>query len=221
MARSWRRWCLTLLGGFLLATTARPAEAQPQVVKGNFSVVLFSALRNTSIGTDNVISEVVGIAINDFPTPSAGSAQVYVFDPVLGIVSRSSSTLGPSFTQRPQTLGKQGSVSFGFTIQHVEYDRLDGIALNNLVGIHAVGTFLGQPRSVDSSAAITLAADIAARSGTIAVAGKLDPPVVVPIIRSSVVASWDYLDLKAGQVNDEVHTTGSAQATGVGDLGVH
>lgn len=59
-------------------------------------------------------------------TPSGGFT--YTFDPVLGTLTRSSESFGPSFSERALTSGR-GKVSVGFGYQHAAYDTFEGLNL--------------------------------------------------------------------------------------------
>ncbi len=67
----------------------------------------------------------------DFPAVSTSPGFTYRYDPKLEVFERSTTTLGPVFVERPQTLGR-GKVDIGFSYLYVDFARLDGHDLDGL-----------------------------------------------------------------------------------------
>ncbi|HTI36397.1 MAG TPA: hypothetical protein VL484_02465 [Vicinamibacterales bacterium] len=66
----------------------------------------------------------------NFPLGSSSGGFTYTFDPSTGAYIRSSSSFGPSFTERALTLGRRRA-SFGMNYQHTTFSSFGGEDLHN------------------------------------------------------------------------------------------
>ncbi len=132
------------------------------------------------------------IATEIQPRPIASSAGgvTYKFDPVSGTYTETSTTLGPIFAERPQTLGK-GKFSAGISFSYNSYDRLEGNDLDSFSQLAAHSSdVVGNPNIRESfeldSIAITsdININVAAIvfSGTYGVTDQLDLGISIPLV---------------------------------------
>jgi hypothetical protein len=123
------------------------------------------------------LATAIEIATSPFGTSSGGF--VFKLDPSTGLLARTTTTFGPSFTDRALTSG-EGQVSVGATFSSTTYDKLSGMDLSRLP--------VGSVTSSSSALARTGTADFAlssktvAMSGTVGVSKNLDVGVVVPLV---------------------------------------
>lgn len=132
------------------------------------------------------------IATEIQPQPMASSAggATYKFDPVTGTYTETSTTLGPIFSERPQTLGKgrfSTAVSFSFN----SYETLEGNDLGSLMQVaRNRSNIIGNPNVRESFELDTIQIttdieiDVGAFvfSGTYGVTDQLDVGIAVPLI---------------------------------------
>ena len=75
--------------------------------------------------TPLVINQSIISQLPTFPIGSSSGSLTYSFDAALGAFTRSSESFGPSFAERPLTIGKR-KFSFGLNFQHSGYDTFEG-----------------------------------------------------------------------------------------------
>jgi hypothetical protein len=68
--------------------------------------------------------------LSTFPSGTSSGGFTYKLDSSTGAFTPASASFGPSFAERPLTIGR-GKVSLGFNYQHVKYDSFEGNDLNN------------------------------------------------------------------------------------------
>jgi hypothetical protein len=121
------------------------------------------------------------IATAPFGTSSGGF--VFKLDPSTGILTRTTTTFGPSFSERASTSG-EGQVSVGATFSSTSYDKLTDLPLDNLqLGVTGATTAL---RTFNGSANLDLSSKTVAISSTIGVTENFDVGVVVPLISTKL-----------------------------------
>ncbi len=122
----------------------------------------------------------------------------YAFDAALGSFTRSSESFGPSFAERPLTIGR-GKFSFGFNVQHSSYDSFEGKDLEGgemkfymspqqllSGGQSAAEQFLEPPFEGDLTEvglAMDLKTDMFSFFGNYGLTDRLDLGFAVPIVR--------------------------------------
>ena len=104
---------------------------------GNYRVAHSSAL-------SGAISANVAVALSVIPFASPTSGVILKKDPATGALLPSSSSLGPIFTQRAETVGK-GSWYIGFTQQNFHFSEINGQKLNGLSLLYSGGDASGIP----------------------------------------------------------------------------
>ena len=86
---------------------------------------------NQSLATLSLLVKQVAASAADFPAISTVPGFTYQFNTQLQVFERSSSSLGPVFVERPETIGR-GKVDFGFSYLFIDFDELDGKNLDSL-----------------------------------------------------------------------------------------
>ena len=117
------------------------------------------------------------IATQPFGTSSGGF--VFKLDPATGLLARTSTTFGPSFTERALTAG-EGNVSIGATFSGTTYDKISDFSLSRLPLLS--GTAPTAAGSRTGTADLNLSSRTLALSGTVGVTDTLDIGVVVPLV---------------------------------------
>ena len=132
------------------------------------------------------------------PIISPASGFTYKYDPSAGAFERSTTTFGPIYTERAETIG-EGKFYFGVTYQRFRFDKLDGINLKNIPSVfsHIPDTGPGgrpEPYEADviqgaNNAALKM--DQTMFFGTVGVTNRLDVSLAVPIVSVRMDASSD------------------------------
>ena len=84
-----------------------------------------------SLETLGLLVKQMAASAADFPAISTAPGFTYQFNTQLQVFERSSSSLGPVFVERPETLGR-GKVDFGFSYLFIDFDELNGKNLDHL-----------------------------------------------------------------------------------------
>lgn len=72
-----------------------------------------------------LINDAIIAQLATYPIGSSSGSMTYDFDAALGSFTRSSESFGPSFAERPLTIGRR-KFAFGFNVQHSGYDSFEG-----------------------------------------------------------------------------------------------
>ena len=206
----------------LLVTAARPASAQQSVTD-----VLTVLLTNRSIPTgDFVRDEQAAIDTRDIlarflvlesatvPISSSSGGFTYRLDPGLGTVVRSSDSFGPFFAERSLTSGR-GQASFGVGYRTATFDNIDGRDLRDGSLVSTASSLRGEAAPFDiETVSLRIRTDTMTVTGNYGVTDRLDIGGALPFVR---------VDLEGQRVDTYrgsrlVQATGSASASGLGDL---
>jgi len=166
----------------LMLAYASPAWAQkvtvveeltPRQVLGQ----LMGPLGARPVGEAIALGTALEIATAPFGTSSGGF--VFKLDPSTGLLARTTTTFGPSFTERALTSG-EGQVSTGASFSSTTYDKLGAFALPRLpVGsVTAASATASQTGTAD----LQISSKTLALSGTVGVTENFDIGVVVPMV---------------------------------------
>lgn len=220
MPRHPRRLALLLAAGALLA--AGPASAEQSL-----SEVLTFLLTNRSIPTADFVRDeraavetrdtVARFLILDLATlpvsPSSGGF-TYRLDPALGTVVRSSDSFGPFFTERSLTSGR-GRTSFGFGYRSTTFDNIDGRDLRDGTLVSTASILRGEPAPFDvETVTLRIRTDTMTLTGNYGVSDRFDIGGAIPVVRVNL--EGQRVDTYRGR--DLVQATGSASASGLGDV---
>jgi hypothetical protein len=132
------------------------------------------------------------------PIISPASGFTYKYDPNAGAFERSTTTFGPIYTERAETIG-EGKFYFGVSYQRFRFDKLDGINLKNIPSVfsHVKDTGPGgkaEPYEADviqASNNATLKMDQTMFFGTVGLTNRIDVSLAVPIVSVRMEASSD------------------------------
>jgi hypothetical protein len=173
-------------------------------------VQLTNPLSGRPTGEAIGLTTALEIATAPFGTSSGGF--VFKLDPSTGLMARTTTTFGPSFTERALTAGA-GQVSMGATFSATTYDELSGMDLSRLpVGSTSASSALV---SRTGTADFQLTSKTLAISGTVGVSENLDVGVVVPLV-SLKFTGTSALVRGDGVVTRLAETTGVF--SGIGDI---
>src|SRR5689334_9569829 len=125
MARTTRH---AFMAGVCMAMLALSPEAGAQ---GTAREAVLALIPGTSRAEVDAVATTVVAQIASVPIGSSSGGFTYVHDERTGEVSLKATTFGPSFAERPITLGKAGAFTFGMTYQRTSFRTLDGVNLRN------------------------------------------------------------------------------------------
>jgi hypothetical protein len=187
----------------------------------------------------------IGLSVSNTPISSSSSGTTFKF--VGGVPVKTSTSAGPIFAERSQTLGR-GRWFVGLGLTQMNFQRLRGVPLNALsfnythqdVGDSATGAgidTLGSPAFENDFINVKMAIDInllvASLALTYGLVDGVDVGVTVPFVRTSihgnsvaqiVPAGGAIVHYFAGSATDPVLTAVSSAdgvASGIGDLEGH
>lgn len=132
------------------------------------------------------------------PIISPASGFTYKYDSGTGAFQRSTTTFGPIYTERAETIGR-GKVYFGVSYQRFRFDKLDGIDLHKIPSVFSHVPDTGprgtsEPYEADviqASNNATLNMDQTVLFGTVGVTDRIDVSLAVPIVSVRMGASSD------------------------------
>ena len=84
------------------------------------------ALREAGLQINNAILT----QLTSYPVTSSAGGFTFEFDPALGVLTRSTESFGPIFSERAETIGK-GKWNFGFKFLRFDFDSIDSLDLKN------------------------------------------------------------------------------------------
>ena len=196
----------------------------PSLAEGNDAVIAF-------------LTDAIGRAASSVPLGATSSGATFTF--VGGLPVATSTSAGPIFNERAQTLGR-GRFFMGASVTGIEFTSLNGAPLSNLQlnFQHQDGDptdDLGDPVFENDVMALELAMDVSVLVATVAmtygVTDFLDIGVAVPIVRTSVRGRSDAQILPFGGPSAIHHFAGDAStpvlraaasmegsASGIGDV---
>jgi hypothetical protein len=152
MARTTRHTFTAAVGTAMLALSLDAAA------QGTAREAVLTLIPGTSRAEVDAVATTVVAQIASVPIGSSSGGFTYVHDERTGEVSLKTTTFGPSFAERPITLGKAGAFTFGMTYQRTSFHTLDGVDLRNgdlradiRVDGRPVSTIFSSTLEVDSS----------------------------------------------------------------------
>jgi len=187
----------------------------------------------------------IGLSVSNTPISSSSSGTTFKL--VGGVPVKTSTSAGPIFGERAQTLGR-GRWFVGLGLTQMNFERLRGVPLNGItfnythqdVGDTATGAgidTLGSPAFENDFINVKMALDVnllvASLSMTYGLVDGIDVGVTVPFVRTSihgnsvaqvVPAGGAILHYFSGSAQDPVLTAVSSAdgaATGIGDVEGH
>ncbi|MBZ5623911.1 MAG: hypothetical protein LAQ69_35185 [Acidobacteriia bacterium] len=145
---------------------------------------------------NSAISSSIGLALSLIPVASPTSAVILKTDPATGAELPASSTLGPVFTERAETIGK-GKFFIGVSHQDFHFTSIDGQNLNGLSILYkggdksafqnGAGQTTTQPATFNLGLDVRLSQDLAFL--TYGLSNRVDLSVGLPLVHSAVAAT--------------------------------
>ena len=147
---------------------------------------------------NQTLSTAIATQLAILPIISPASGFTYKYDSAAGAFVRSSSSFGPIYTERAETIGR-GKLSFGLSYQRFRFGSVDGIDLHKIPAVfsHIPGTGPGgvaEPYEADviqTTNHIQLNIDQTLLYGTVGITDRLDVSVAIPIESVRMGASSD------------------------------
>jgi len=181
----------SLLSVYAYRSTFGTAPTEPISTPSNYAVANTSAL-------SSVLSANIAVALSEIPLESPTSGVILRTDPATGAELPVSSTLGPIFTQRAETIGK-GKFYIGFTHQNYHFTSLDGRSLNGLTVLYGGGdpSAIENPNTQKAAntapATFNLGLDVRLSQDsafvTYGATSRFDISVGVPVIHAAVAST--------------------------------
>ena len=162
-----------------------------------FSLDIINAPNNYSVANaaalSSALSTNIALALSVTPVESPTSGVILKTDPATGAALPVSSTLGPIFTKRAETIGK-GKFYIGFTHQDYHFTSFNGQSLNGLQVLYTGGDQSGIPGANGTAPAtfnlgmdVRISQDVAFL--TYGVTNRFDVSVGLPTVHSSVAST--------------------------------
>lgn len=148
----------------------------------------------TPTALNSAISSSIGVALSLIPVASPTSAVILKKDPATGAELPVSRTLGSVFTERAETIGKNGFF-IGVSHQDLHFGSISGQNLNGLTVLYkggdqsAIGANNGktQPATFNLGLDVRLSQDLAVL--TYGVTNRLDLSVGLPMVHAAVAST--------------------------------
>lgn len=172
-----------------LLALATPAFAQkvtavPDLTGQQVLVQLSNAATTRPVGEAIALTTALEIATEPFGTSSGGF--IFKLDPSTGLQARTTTTFGPSFTERALTSG-EGQVSVGATFSSTSFNKISDLSLKSLPLASMASTNPALARTATANLGLT--ARTVAISSTMGVTDNVDIGVVVPLVTVKIDGS--------------------------------
>jgi len=161
-----------------------------------FSLDIINTPNNYGIANaaalSSAISTNIALALSVTPVESPTSGVILKTDPATGAALPVSSTLGPIFTKRAETIGK-GKFYIGFTHQDYHFNSFNGQSLNGLSLLYPGGDPSGIPGANGTApATVNLGLDVSVAQDvtflTYGVTNRFDVSVGLPAVHAAVAS---------------------------------
>jgi hypothetical protein len=147
---------------------------------------------NQSLGT------AIATQLAILPIISPASGFTYKYNSAVGAFERSTTTFGPIYTERAETIGR-GTVYFGVSYQRFRFDKLDGIDLRKVPAVftHVPDTGPGgssptyEADVIQSTNDVSFHMDQTMFYGTVGLTDRIDLSVAVPVVSVRMGAGSD------------------------------
>ncbi len=138
---------------------------------------------------NQTVSSAIATQLTLQPIISPSSGFTYKYDSASGAFVRTTTSLGPVYTERAETIGR-GNMSFGVSYQRFRFSKLDGIDLHQVPAVfsHVPDTGPGgSPETYEADVISTvnnidLKMDQTLIFGTVGITDRLDVSLAVPIV---------------------------------------
>jgi hypothetical protein len=133
--------------------------------------------------------------LSSFPLASSGGGFTYRFDPELGVLTRTTDSFGPIYTERADTVGK-GRFNFGVNYSAFTFDKIDNLSLRDgdlrLVFTHqpiANPPLFFEGDVITSDLRLKITTNITAFVFTYGVTDQFDLGLAVPLVNVDLKAT--------------------------------
>jgi hypothetical protein len=205
-----------------VATIAAPSASAQSVTD-----VLTFLVTNQSVATGSVqqdrdaaqatsvtISRAIAASLATLPVTSSSGAFVYRLNPTLGTVERATQSLGPFFTERAPSAGRN-QASFGLTLQQLHFTSLDGRSLRDGSLVTTANKFTDEAAPFDvDQLTLNIDASVATLYANVGVTDRLDVGIAAPFV--ALTLDGTRVDTYRGRAFTQA--TASARAVGLADL---
>ena len=145
---------------------------------------------------NQTLSTAIATQLTILPLISPSSGFTYKYDSAAGAFVRSTTSFGPIYTERAETIGR-GKVYFGVSYQRFRFSTLDGLNLHALPAVfsHVPDTGPGgapEPYEADVISTVNnvdLKMDQTMLFGTVGITDRIDVSVAIPIVSVSMAGS--------------------------------
>jgi hypothetical protein len=149
------------------------------------------------VQVNNAVNSSIATALGVIPLASPASGVIFQTDPVTGVDLPATSTLGPIFTERGETIGRH-KLYIGVSHQDFHFTSLNGQSLNSLQVLSKGGSASGienlagngnltsYPATFDIGMDVRLSQDIA--FVTYGITDRIDVSVGLPLVHAAVAA---------------------------------
>ena len=193
---------------WIVALGAPRAHAQLTPREAVATLVAGSSPTDVSAVATSVANQIASV-----PLGSSSGGFTFVRDPQTGSLRLKAETFGPSFAERPTTLGKRGAFSFGTNSQRTRFQSFEGLGLRD--GDFKVQVTLdGQPVSDLFAVRLDVSTVSTSFFANVGVTRTLDVGVTVPFVRLSLGG------VRSAPGPDETGGPIDLTAAGLGDIQV-
>jgi hypothetical protein len=149
------------------------------------------------VQVNNAVNSSIATALGVIPLASPASGVIFQTDPTTGVDLPATSTLGPIFTERGETIGKH-KLYIGVSHQDFHFTSLNGQSLNSLRVLSTGGTASGvanlagtgnlssYPATFNIGMDVRLSQDVA--FVTYGITDRIDVSVGLPLVHAAVAA---------------------------------
>jgi hypothetical protein len=213
---------LLLTVWILLSSTAGPASAQQSITEvltfllTNRSIPTGDFVRDeqAAVATGDILARFLTLEIATVPVSSSSGGFTYRLDPALGAVVRSSDSFGPFYAERSLTSGRD-QASLGIGYRSTTFDNIDGRDLRDGTLVSTASILRSEPAPFDiETVALRIRTDTMTMTGNYGVTDRFDIGGAIPFVRVSL--NGQRFDTYRGR--ELVQATGSASASGIGDI---
>jgi hypothetical protein len=177
----------------IFTQTAENANLADASASAILNAANYSVSRNL-VQLNNALNASIATALSIIPLSSPASGVIFRTDPTTGAELPVSSTLGPIFTERAETMGK-GRFYVGFSNQSFHFTKYNGTSLNALRILYPGGdpskVIAGEPLStVPATFGIGMDVKLSQNIAffTYGVTNRLDVSLGLPMVHSAVSA---------------------------------
>lgn len=208
MARATRPALVPAIGLAALTLTV-DASAQGTAREAVQALIPGSSTTEVAAVAATVVAQIASV-----PTGSSSGGFTYLRDEKTGELSLKALTFGPSFAERPITLGKAGAFNIGVTYQRTSFRTFEGVNLRN-GDLRADVRIDGQPVATLFSSTLDVSTATTSVVAHLGLSKTVDLGVSVPFVSLAIAGSATNLQtLAAGRGP----TTRDVQTHGIGDV---